>query len=115
MLSFIVLCPADWYLFNGHCYYSSVDSSSTFDVATASCQEVNTNAQLASIHDAIEDEKLSISQSSNAAFIGLKKFAEDIWQWNDGTKADFTNWDEGQPGDGECAVIKKNGKNHYFC
>ena len=72
-------------------------------------KEDNINAQLASIHDVFEDEKLSSFQSSNTAFIGLKKFAEDNWQWSDGTKANFTDWEEGQPRDGECAVMHKNG------
>ena len=104
-----MLCPHDWYLFNGHCYYSSSDSTSTYDVATAQCQEANILSQLASVQDVIENNLLSLYQTPNAAFIGLKRFDTDSWMWSDGSRDNYTNWSEGQPGDGDCAVMHLDG------
>ena len=65
-------------------------------------------ADLASIHDAIEDGKLANEEKSKS-LIGLKNEGSDSWRWLDKTAFDFTNWDEGQPGDEKCAVLKLNG------
>ena len=98
-------------MFNGHCYYTSSDSSATYDVARAQCQEVNTKAELASVHDMVENTRLAGEQVTSQAFIGLQNYGGDQWVWADGGHLDFNNWEDGQPAENKtCAVMKSNGK-----
>ena len=103
-----VLCPENWYKFNDHCYLSSSDKV-TCDVASSVCKEANVNAELASIHSDIENRVLSHQQSRGKAFIGLKNFGSGDWQWVDGSRNNFSQWGESQPGEEECAVLQQSG------
>ena len=104
---FSVLCPEDWYLWNGHCYLTS-STKATFDEARQVCKDVNGLAELVSIHDAVEDGKLADTEQQ-LSYIGLKNEGSSAWRWLDGTPLDYQNWDEGQPGEEQCATLKKNG------
>ena len=107
-MCFPVLCPENWYLFNGHCYLSSPDKVS-YDVARSVCQETNVNAELASIHSEVENRVLAHQQTREKAYIGLKNFGSGDWQWADGSRNNLTEWGEEQPGEQECAVIHQEG------
>ena len=103
-----VLCPESWYLFNGHCYQSNSDKV-TYDVASSVCKEANVKAELASIHSEVENRVLSKQQSRDEAFIGLKNFGSGDWEWTDGSRNNYSQWGESQPGGEECAVLHQSG------
>ena len=60
-----VLCPEDWYLYNGHCYFASV-SKANFEMARQMCKDTNTNAELVSVHDQAEDDEIADHQVSRS-------------------------------------------------
>ena len=101
-----MLCPEDWYLWNGHCYFTA-NTKKTFDAARQVCKDVNDLAELVSIHDDIEDGKLAEAETK-MSYIGLKNDGNS-WQWLDSTPVDYEKWDDGQPGAGQCATLKQNG------
>ncbi len=55
-------CPTGWQLFGDYCYYFSLEDTSTWNGAQATCEGMNAN--LVSIHDAAEQSFLS-SKSCN--------------------------------------------------
>ena len=98
-------------MFNGYCYYSSPDSSSTFDVASAYCKEANTLADVATIENQVENDYLSSQQSALLSYIGLQRTGQGSdWFWSDGSRDNFTNWLPGMPaGEGNCATMASEG------
>jgi len=101
--------------FNGHHYYSSMDSVNWYDglyftdtvdvgeeaqiyMATISSQEENDF-----IHNAMD----SVNNPSVGSWIGFTdEMEEGNWQWVNGEEVIYTNWSEGEPGN-------DNGMEHY--
>ena len=106
-----VLCPEDWHLYNGHCYFAS-DAKANFETARQMCKDTNARADLVSVHDQAEDDHIADHQvkstfaidsnptlpQSKLSFLGLT-YTENSWRWLDNSPLDFTNWAEGQPGE----------------
>ena len=56
-----VLCPEDWYLYNGHCYFAS-EAKANFETARQMCKDTNARADLVSLHDQAEDDEIAYHQ-----------------------------------------------------
>ncbi|KAM7400358.1 hypothetical protein PAMA_004851 [Pampus argenteus] len=95
-----------WLPFKGHCYIFFTELKD-WPNAAASC--VQHGGLLASIEDPSEQifihDQLKIFQDSYTSFwIGLYK-AHKGWFWLDKTIMDYTNWDAGQPGNGNQVAV----------
>ena len=76
MICVLVLCPEDWYQWNGHCYLSA-NTKATFDTARQVCKDVSELAELVSIHDDVEDGRLADTEDK-ISFIGLKNDGKEV-------------------------------------
>ena len=72
-----VLCHDDWYLWNGHCYFTA-NTKATFDTAWQVCKDENDLAELVSIHDEIEDGKLADAEKT-MSYIGVINDENSSW------------------------------------
>ncbi|XP_028448497.1 macrophage mannose receptor 1-like [Perca flavescens] len=106
------VCPEDpdssntyqhyfWLPFKGYCYIFFTEEKEWADAST-SC--VRHGGSLASIEDPFEQEFIQsnanmFKDSHTSFWIGLFQTHKGEWLWLDKTIMDYTNWDEGQPGD----------------
>ena len=68
----------------------------TFDKAMEYCQSEHT--ELASVRDAIENDKIIAVMQDASVWIGLHR---NQWShWSDGSRATYFNWLKGQPNNG---------------
>ena len=51
---YLVVCPPHWTFFDNNCWYSS-SSTDTFDGARKTCQDEHLSAELASVHNAVDN------------------------------------------------------------
>jgi uncharacterized protein YegL len=102
-------CPANWKLFEDHCYLPVKDARNGLD-AENHCQDQK--AHLSSVHSVAENEFL-VSLIPKQ-LIGLTDAqTEGKWVWNDGTVVDFTSWGGGEPnnlGNEDCVETNAGGK-----
>ncbi|XP_022088512.1 macrophage mannose receptor 1-like [Acanthaster planci] len=97
-------CPPDWGRYDGHCYSLN---TTKMDLLTAesSCRSVG--AELATIEDRntnnfIRGYMHEVAPSENRIWIGLSDRTLEGWfSWSDGEPVTFTNWDSGQPDNGD--------------
>ncbi|XP_063164816.1 C-type lectin BpLec-like [Candoia aspera] len=94
-------CPFRWYEYNGFCY-KFFSELKTWKDAEVFCIEQTAGCHLASIHSKAETDAMSnylqLVGSAGDIWIGLwDPFQHRTWQWSDGSKTDFSSWDEGEP------------------
>ena len=66
-----VLCPSDWFQWEGHCYKAEQEKAS-HDVLKQGCKDVNTMADLSSVLSDRENGELA-SHEKTPSFIGLRR------------------------------------------
>ncbi|XP_054646252.1 ladderlectin-like [Dunckerocampus dactyliophorus] len=103
-------CPKGWDQFNDRCYIFQ-DEARTFTDAERICNLLGGN--LASISDELENAvvyHLVEEADANQAWIGLHdNIEEEDFMWLDGTKFEFENFANGEPGGDMCVVIEADG------
>ncbi|XP_076824515.1 macrophage mannose receptor 1-like [Clavelina lepadiformis] len=98
-------CEAGWYEYKGHCLKIGCTVPSTWQKAQQMCKDVGGN--LARIQDASENnlimshlQVLSIFYNITNIWIGFNDIKHEMqFEWDDGAKPTFTNWDREQPND----------------
>ncbi|XP_063164819.1 C-type lectin lectoxin-Thr1-like [Candoia aspera] len=95
-------CPFTWYTYRGVCYKVFDKKFRTWKDAEAFCTNKSPGCHLASIHS--ETESAAIADYFHKVeiygniWIGLwDPLRHRTWQWSDGSKTDFSSWDEGEP------------------
>ncbi|KAH7705018.1 C-type lectin 13 [Aphelenchoides avenae] len=90
-------CDVSWTLFGWKCY--KLVFGNTFAAGLQSCQSVS--GTVASVHS--KDENNFIAKLANDTlgklepfYIGLQR-TSGVWQWVDGSVADFMHWAKGEP------------------
>ncbi|KAJ8022986.1 Alpha-N-acetylgalactosamine-specific lectin [Holothuria leucospilota] len=123
-------CPPFWTLFNKYCY-RFFGQRVSWQEANYNCQTYgsgNSFANLVSIHSKEENEFVSNmfksytdntdpTESGHEIWIGLTDQDEEgTFVWTDGTSADFTAWQSGEPNGGsrEQAVIMLHPNSVYY-
>nr|XP_054749960.1 macrophage mannose receptor 1-like [Lytechinus pictus] len=91
-------CPADWYIYNDHCYFME-ETGVTYTDAQQNCNDKG--GKLASIHTTEEMSFIELHLQANDYYVGLERKGAGIndFQWTDGTQFDYHNWDIGEPND----------------
>ncbi|XP_072020262.1 macrophage mannose receptor 1-like [Amphiura filiformis] len=107
-------CPAGWSLNGESCYYLDQTKKTYYDART-SCEAMGST--LTSIHSADEQSyhSLRVNLVNDWVWIGFHDITDEaMFEWEDGTPVDFTNWAPGQPdnyGDaGEDCTHMRNGE-----
>ncbi|XP_076033567.1 macrophage mannose receptor 1-like isoform X2 [Oratosquilla oratoria] len=90
-------CPEGWKYDNKKCYYAS-NYPDTWSGAQDHCREMNTVAELVSIHSYAENNLIRgmLNSGTAASWVGLT-YQSDAWKWSDGSDASFLNWNIGEP------------------
>ncbi|KXJ28452.1 hypothetical protein AC249_AIPGENE23261 [Exaiptasia diaphana] len=90
----------DWHQHDKKCYKFFLDSSASWNDATATCAQeggvlgsMTSKAKLLFVKDFVERQKNSLEQ----IMVGLRKDSEGIWRWNDGKSVDSSLWKITQP------------------
>ncbi|KAG7455091.1 hypothetical protein MATL_G00252700 [Megalops atlanticus] len=103
-------CPDGWANFQDRCF-QYIATKKTWTDAEAHC--VSLGANLVSLHSKEEHQFLkklirSHDLNENPTWIGLSDCQKlKAWFWSDGSKADFFQWNSGEPNfvnNGECCV-----------
>ncbi|XP_071789140.1 macrophage mannose receptor 1-like [Asterias amurensis] len=95
-------CPDGWFQTITKCYkvFGGPSNQKTRTEAQAECKKHN-NGNLAIILNSGEQALLSslMESDSESLWIGLSNIGSPNgqYQWSDGSKIDYTNWDRGQP------------------
>ncbi|XP_063164849.1 C-type lectin lectoxin-Thr1-like [Candoia aspera] len=95
-------CPFNWYPYSGFCYKVFDKKFRTWKDAEVFCTEQNAGCHLASFHSEAETNAifnyLDLVGSAGHVWIGLSRvFQHRTWQWSDGSKFNYTNWNHGEP------------------
>uniref|UniRef100_W5MQH2 C-type lectin domain-containing protein n=1 Tax=Lepisosteus oculatus TaxID=7918 RepID=W5MQH2_LEPOC len=116
-LECIKVCPCDWILFSGSCYYYSKESRN-WSRAQEYC--VNQASNLAIINNVDELIYLRQKLSSNH-WVGLSdRNTEGSWKWVDGRLVDMSDkyWNAGEPNnvkDEDCGELTDRKINDRSC
>ncbi|XP_030636628.1 ladderlectin-like [Chanos chanos] len=112
-------CPPDWEGLLNRCYFF-VSTLQTWAEAEKKCLTLGGN--LASVHNAAEDDFLKKLANNTRIWIGAYDAAQDgLWLWSDGSKFDYSGWISGEPnsyqGQSEdCGeIINADGWNDSVC
>ncbi|XP_076033572.1 macrophage mannose receptor 1-like isoform X5 [Oratosquilla oratoria] len=92
-------CPEGWILEKNKCYYAS-NYPDTWSGAQKRCREMNSQADLASIHSDDENKFLKdmLDPGTPATWIGLLyQYEKGTWKWSDGTDSSYLHWNQGEP------------------
>ncbi|XP_074836071.1 uncharacterized protein LOC142003221 [Carettochelys insculpta] len=106
------ICPADWLLNAGSCYYFATERK-PWSHAKQACMDQG--AQLVIIDNQQEQEFLQKHMNTKQYWIGLHDLSkEGTFTWVDDSSVSFSNWNRGEPnnvGSGEdCVMMYKDGK-----
>ena len=92
-------CGLNWVIFKKtqKCYKVS-DSLESWRDASRQCQ--SEGAQLLTVESYEENEFVYSLAPGTDLWIGYNRLSSSsVWQWADGNKSPYTNWDKGQPDD----------------
>ncbi|XP_078072206.1 collectin-12 [Mustelus asterias] len=115
-------CPPNWKIFKDKCYYFSVDLVE-FEGGKNLCK--NMSSSMIIINN--REEQQWVRKQINGMYyywIGLSDIEEpNVWNWVDGTTAEYTNWRPGQPDNWQhaaatedCAGLASGALwNDFFC
>ncbi|XP_070570789.1 perlucin-like protein [Ptychodera flava] len=92
-------CQSGWIKFKTSCYFGYPFAMYTYAEAQTTCEGMRAN--LAVIDDAEENLFLKqYTQNIYHIWIGLSDVdVEGSWEWEDGSKVSYTNWNTGEPND----------------
>ena len=111
---FAVLCPEDWYFFNGMCwYFSGGDQKAPWQSAQDMCKEGSSYANLLSIHNQVDNDFVQRVSNTNP-WIGLQIDSADNFHWVDNSVVDYTNWKKNEPNNVDtekCTALNHNNGN----
>ena len=111
---FAVLCPEDWYFFDGMCwYFSGGDQKAPWQSAQDMCQEGSSYANLLSIHNQGDNDFVQRVSNTNP-WIGLQIDSADNFHWVDNSVVDYTNWKKNEPNNVDtekCTALNHNNGN----
>ena len=107
-----IQCKVGWQEWNQACYKVSTEQTS-FSNALASCKQDGAN--LASIHNAQENEFVRTLPGGKDVFIGFSDTKiEGTFSWSDGSTSSYNNWEDGEPDDAsgleDCVILTGKGK-----
>ncbi|XP_069051998.1 CD209 antigen-like protein E [Lepisosteus oculatus] len=111
------VCPCDWILFSGSCYYFSKESK---DWHRAQQYCVNQASSLAIINN-VDELKILSSKISSGYWVGLNDLdSEGRWKWVDRTPVDMSDkyWNAGEPnnvGEEDCGELTNGKINDRMC
>jgi len=102
-------CPGlSWTYSDGQCYWLStfvVPWVSTADI----CAGVHPEARPASVHSSVVNTELASLLDGEQAWVGLSRADNSSsWAWSDGSPVNYQDWDSGQPGPDNCALVNHN-------
>ena len=111
---FAVLCPEDWFFFDGMCwYFSEGDQKAPWQSAQDMCQEGSSYANLLSIHNQKDNDFVQRVSNTNP-WIGLQIDSADNFHWVDNSVVDYTNWKKNEPNNVDtekCTALNHNNGN----
>jgi len=101
----IAVCPVQSEAFDDSCYFYRF-MYATGITAQTQCRDSSSN--LVSVHTPRENNYLYFNSAGLDFYLGGQRM-NGVWQWNDGTAMDYTNWDEPPTADNGLDCIIMNG------
>ncbi|XP_068506269.1 secretory phospholipase A2 receptor isoform X3 [Syngnathus scovelli] len=100
-------CHENTFHYGDYCYHYE-KTVKTFEDAEKFC--LAWGGHLASVHSQQEAQFVyDHSQTSQSAFVGLKKEDDDVYEWSDGTTYDYSKWQDNGTAE-DCAFPNSVGK-----
>jgi hypothetical protein len=98
-------CNSNETHFKGYCYFTTGIDAMDYNTASGMCTAMG--SQPASIHSQEENDFIYglLFHMTSAAWIGLQRSGADLG-WADGSTFDFTHWEQGEPDDSDCGIMR---------
>ena len=97
-------CPPDWTELTTQCY-RSFDAPSGVNAKEANLKCGTENATLVSVHSLEENQLITQSAMEAETVLNGRYVRHTAWVWLDQSRWDYSNWGDGEPGQGDCIFM----------